>query len=83
MLYTIPLNINNWYFDLPLTGNLGKKDYEVLINAIKNEPEGTIFLIENDKSKYTCYQTSKQTIDYIKSNYKKIGDIEYFDVYEK
>lgn len=83
MLYTIPLNINNWYFDLPLTGNLGKEDYEVLINAIKNEPEGTIFLIENDKSKYTCYQTSKQTIDYIKSNYKKIGDIEYFDVYEK
>lgn len=83
MLYTIPLNIDNWYFDLPLTGNLGKEDYQILIDELKSEPDGTLILIENDKNEKKCYQTSKQTIDYIKNNYKKIEEVEYFDVYEK
>lgn len=83
MLYTLPLRIDNWYFDLPLTGNLGKGDYKTLTDALEKEPQGTIILIDNEKMPYSSGQLSKETIEYVKSNAKKIDEIEYFDVYEK
>ena len=83
MLYTLPLEIDNWYFDLPLTGNLGRDDYKTLTTALEKEPQGTLILIDNEKMQYTSGQLSEKTIEYVKNNAKKIDEIEYFDVYEK
>ena len=71
MLYTLPLEIDNWYFDLPLTGNLGRDDYKTLTTALEKEPQGTLILIDNEKMQYTSGQLSEKTIEYVKNNAKK------------
>ncbi|MBR3324573.1 MAG: hypothetical protein IKG14_00795 [Clostridia bacterium] len=83
MYYTLELNIDNWYFDMPLNGNLGKNGNQNLIEQIKNMPNNTIFLVENnERTAFKQYQYTTKVRDFVNSNYIKIDEIENFDVYE-
>ena len=84
MLYTLDLNIDNYYFDMPLRGNFGKDGTTGMIEKLKKLDQNTIILIENtEKTKHTIYQFPEELKEYVKQNYKYIEQIENFDVYLK
>jgi len=43
-LYNVPQK-DNWFFDLALCGNLGSKDYDLLVEKIDNSEPGTYFIV--------------------------------------
>ena len=75
-LYNNILKINNGKIDLPFYGNLGKEGVNGLIEEIENM-KNTNILIGKEGSKY---QEPTVVIEYIKNNYKKIGEIEEFEI---
>ena len=83
MFYTLDLNIDNYYFDMPLRGNFGKDGTSKMIEKLKNLDNNTIILIDNDETKYTIYQFPEELKEYVKQNCKYIEQIENFDVYLK
>lgn len=83
MFYTLDLNIDNYYFDMPLKGNFGKDGISKMIEKLKNLDNNTIILIDNDETKYTIYQFQEELKEYVKQNCKYIEQIENFDVYLK
>ena len=83
MFYTLDLNIDNYYFDMPLRGNFGKDGISKMIEKLKNLDNNTIILIDNDETKYTIYQFQEELKEYVKQNCKYIEQIENFDVYLK
>lgn len=83
MFYTLDLNIDNYYFDMPLRGNFGKDGTSGMIEKLKNLDNNTIILIDNDETKYTIYQFPEELKEYVKQNCKYIEQIENFDVYLK
>lgn len=83
MFYTLDLNIDNYYFDMPLRGNFGKDGTSKMIEKLKNLDNNTIILIDNDETKYTIYQFQEELKEYVKQNCKYIEQIENFDVYLK
>lgn len=83
MFYTLDLNIDNYYFDMPLRGNFGKDGTSRMIEKLKNLDNNTIILIDNDETKYTIYQFQEELKEYVKQNCKYIEQIENFDVYLK
>lgn len=83
MFYTLDLNIDNYYFDMPLRGNFGKDGTFGMIEKLKNLDNNTIILIDNDETKYTIYQFPEELKEYVKQNCKYIEQIENFDVYLK
>lgn len=83
MLYTLNMNIDNGFFDMPLVGNFGTEGNQKLINEIKEFPKNTILLVENyDESLYTLFQFPDEVRDYVYNNYEYIERIENFDVYK-
>ena len=81
-LFMIPLNRYNKDFDMFLKGNLGSEGEEGQIEKIKSMDDNTKILIKNDNYKRN-WQNPNEVTKYIKENLKKIGEIEYFDIYEK
>lgn len=83
MLYTLELNIDNGYFDMPLNGNMGENGDDKLIKEIKELKTGTLLLIENEElTKYKTDQFPVNVRNFVNNNYNKIEQIENFDVYE-
>lgn len=83
MFYTLELNIDNGYFDMPLNGNMGKNGDDKLIKKIKELKTGTLLLMENEEVvKYKTDQFPVNVRNFVNNNYNKIEQIEIFDVYE-
>ena len=83
MFYTLELNIDNGYFDMPLNGNMGKNGDDKLIKKIKELKTGTLLLMENEEvTKYKTDQFPINVRNFVNNNYNKIEQIENFDVYE-
>lgn len=80
-LYMIPLNRYNKNYDMFMKGNFGAKGSNGLIEDLKTK-EDAVILILNDRYSMN-WQTPEDVIKYIKNNYRKIGEIETFDIYEK
>ena len=84
------LNSNGYYFrlindmdisyiDLINAGNWGYNGSDKLLNEIKNR-KNSIFLV--DKSELSpIKQSDKQALNYVIDNGKKIGNIDFFDIY--
>ena len=64
-----------------LKGNIGKDGEEEIIKNIENNTN-TIYLIKKE-GKNLNWQTPKSVIEYIRKNMKKLGSIEYYDIYCK
>lgn len=72
MIYNMRLKINNGILDYPVKGNVGINGQEKIINEIKNMKDSKFFIM---KEKY--YQEYQEVYDYIKSNYKNVGEIRF------
>ena len=78
----IPLDRYNKDFDMFLKGNLGSKGEQGQIDKIKNMNVHAKILIKNENYARN-WQNPNEVTNYIKNNLNKIGQIEYFDIYEK
>lgn len=76
--YTIPLDEYNKNWDMLLVGNVGLNSIEDLIAS--SEP--CLYLVMYDESSLGM-QAHYELINFIKENYNFIGEVLYFDVYEK
>lgn len=72
----LPLDKYNKDFDLLLVGNLGTKTVGDLLSDSKD----TVYLVKRDESSLGS-QSHFELIHYIKNNYKKQGEVLWFDVY--
>ena len=75
------MDIYNKNFDMFNKGNFGKDGEKGIINDIENSTN-TIYLIKKDEAALN-WQTPKSVIEYIRKNMKKLGSIEYYDIYCK
>lgn len=73
---------SNGIFDLPFKGNFGKGGEQELINKIE-QTDSSIILIDNDTEFNLCSQDSEKARKYIQDNYKLIGEIREFLIYQK
>ena len=80
LLYSLNIEIDNWYFDMPLIGNMGKNGESKAISKIQTL-ENTLMLMENENYK-SNYQFMNNVRQYVKNNYKKIDELYSYDVYE-
>jgi len=80
-VYDISMDIYNKNFDMFNKGNFGKDGEEGLISNIENS-KNTIYLIKKEGATLN-WQTPKSVIEYIRKNMKKLGSIEYYDIYCK
>ena len=81
----ISLNLNdldNEDFDLPLRGNLGKDGEKGLIEKIKKLKNTQILLLHETDEEKELYQFAYDVADYIKQNYRYVGQVNKFDIYE-
>lgn len=81
-IYMIPIEKYTKDYDLFLKGNLGAKGENGQIEKLRKENNNTIVLILKDKYKKN-WQTPENVIEYIKQNWKKIDEIEQFNIYIK
>ena len=75
--YMIPAEKFNGKFDLSLIGNLGNDGENKLIDEIKNLENKYILINQN----YKNWQNSIKAIEFVKKNYKLIGNISDFNIY--
>lgn len=78
-IYDIPLDIYNKNYDMFLKGNIGKDGEDGIIRDIQNN-ENCIYLIRKENIPAN-WQTPTNVIRYIRENWKKVDEIEIFDVY--
>lgn len=76
--YTSALQQNNYVYDFPLYGSLGFEGEERLIDNLPNGEDIVIL-----KNKYMMYQESEKLDKYIRKNYKKVGEINGLEIFEK
>lgn len=79
-IYRIPTDGYEKDYDMFLKGNLGIKGEEGQIEKLENTQD-KILLIKNDKTSVN-WQNPEKVRQYVKEHYTKIGEIEYFDIYE-
>lgn len=77
--YMVPLQQNNGYLDMLLTGNLGYHGIENTIQKIV-EMENTEFLIFTNEEDY-FYQEPKAIRDFIINNFEKKGEFLNYSIY--
>ena len=80
-IYMIPLDKYNKNYDMFLKGNLGSKGEKGQIEKLQNE-ENVIVLIMNENYSRN-WQNPEQVRKYIIENWRKIGEISTFDIYQK
>lgn len=81
-LYMIPLNISNGIMDLPFIGNMGYNGENSMLNNIKKLKNCEVLIIKKEEKEKSFTQQSEIIWNYITNNYKKIGEIEKFNIYE-
>ena len=74
------LNRSNGVFDLLFMGNFGKDGENGMLKQI-SELKNTNILIEKDENNL-CWQESKKIKKYIQENFKCVGQINSFYIYE-
>lgn len=79
--YQIPAEKYNKNYDMFNRGNLGGKGQNGILADIENT-DNLLLLIRKDTYKKN-WQHPFALTDYIVENYKKIGEINIFDIYEK
>lgn len=79
-IYMIPMDIYNKDYDMFNKGNFGKNGEERLLAEI-SKSHNIQYLILKDGYKQN-WQTPLNILNYIKTNKKKVGEIEIFDIYE-
>lgn len=80
-IYMIPIDKYNKDYDMFLKGNIGAKGEEGQIEKLENEPN-TLILIMNENYRRN-WQNPEKVREYIINNWKKVGEIENFDIYKK
>ena len=81
-IYMIPINKYNKNYDMFLKGNLGKDGEKGIIEKLNNEKnKNNIYIIRNIKIEQN-WQTPIEVINYIRNNYKKIGEIQHYEIYK-
>ena len=79
--HTIKIDRYNKNYDMFLKGALGSKGEEGQIENLNQEENIRVLIL---KEKYRLnWQAPKQVIKYIRNNWKKVGEIYIFDIYEK
>ena len=76
--FNIPLNIYRKYYDLLLVGNIGLSGEKSIIEDLNNK-DNVIYLINKNP---TSVQNIESIIEYVKTNFNKVGEIECFEVYQ-
>lgn len=79
-IYRIPTKTYYKDYDMFLEGNLGSKGEQGQIEKLRQD-QNKIILIKNDNV-VRNWQNPELVREEIKINYTKIGEIEYFDIYE-
>lgn len=80
-IYMIPLNKYNKDYDMFLKGNIGKDGEDGQVEKIKQRRENELFLIRKESLK-TNWQTPLDVIKYVRQNFKKIDEINIYEVYK-
>ncbi len=80
-IYMMPIDKYNKDYDMFLKGNLGSQGEQGQIEKIKKS-ENSIYLIKNEETSRN-WQNPELVRNFIKENLNKVGQIVYFDVYEK
>ena len=81
-IYMIPIDKYDKDFSLFLKGNLGGKGEDGIISKLQSLNADSKFLIRKDEYRRN-WQTPDEVISYVKKEYKKIDEIEIFDIYVK
>ena len=72
----------NNFLDMPLRGNFGSRGTSALIDYIKSE-DYLILLVQNEEeSFYEMEQFPENVREFVYENYKKIGILHNYDIYE-
>lgn len=71
--YNLALERNGGLFDLPLYGNLGKEDYNNIINKLKDMNNYAVIILHNEKDIF--WQEPKEIREYIINNFEKIDSV--------
>ena len=82
MFYVIETGVSHDYFDMLNIGNYGINGDDNLIEKIKDMNNTVMLVYNKERSKYECYQITVKIKEYIESNYKCVGRVENYDVYE-
>ena len=75
-------DLNNGEYDLPLRGNLGRDGEKGLIEKIKKLKNTQILLLHETDEEKEIYQFTYDVAIYIQQNYKYLGQVNKFDIYE-
>ena len=78
-LYMNILDRNNEKMDLPFYGNLGREGEDGLIEEIKELQNANLLILKEEDNKF---QESKKVRNYVIKNYKQIGEIGRFFIYD-
>lgn len=79
-IYMIPINRYNKNYDMFLKGNIGVKGSKGIIEDLQIKDNITLLLLK-DKGNLN-WQTPVDVIEYIQSEYEKVGEVEIFEVWE-
>jgi len=79
--FDIPLDRYYKDYDMFLIGNIGKKGENGIIEDLKSKRNCLILVVNDRYSKN--WQLPVNAVNYVKENFKKIDEIDIFDVYEK
>ena len=82
MYYVVETGKSHGYFDMLNRGNYGLNGDKNMIEKIKKMNNSIILVYNKDRSKYECYQMTTEIKEFIENNYKFIGELENYDVYE-
>ena len=81
VVYMIPIDRYHKDYDMFNKGNFGSRGEEGKIEDLKNEKN--IFILIKKDGVARNWQTPEKVIDFVKNNFKKIGEILVFDIYIK
>lgn len=78
-MYSLVIHdLNNGKYDWLLRGNLGSGGEEKIINEIKSTKNKIALILEDEE----MYQFVHDAVDYIENNWKNIGKVGRFKIYE-
>ena len=80
-LYTIPIDQYNKNYDMFNKGNLGAEGEEGIIEDLKKKKDFKILILQDKYNRN--WQTPQKVIEFVKINFKKVGKVGAFDIYEK